>query len=155
LNGCCLTTPRVYFAQASDGLFFRRFAAIHPLYGTPGFAILAQAGWSAVLLVTGSYESLIDYALFSIWLFYALMVGAVMVLRRTRSGVPRPYRMWGYPVTPLVFVATTLWFLGNMLVTRPGPAFAGLGLTLTGIPAYFIWKRYGQPNRLAQIRGGK
>lgn len=141
LNGCCLTTPRVYFAQASDGLFFRRFARIHPRYGTPAFAILAQAGWSAVLLLTGSYETLIDYALFGIWVFYALMVAAVIVLRRTRPDVPRPYRMWGYPATPLVFLAITLWFLGNMLVTRPGPAFAGLGLTLTGIPAYLIWRR--------------
>jgi APA family basic amino acid/polyamine antiporter len=154
LNGCCLTTPRVYFAQASDGLFFRRFATVHPKYGTPAFAILAQAGWAAVLLVTGSYESLIDYALFGTWLFYALMIAAVMVLRRTRADVPRPYRMWGYPITPLLFLAVTLWFLGNMLVTRPVPALAGLGLTLTGIPAYFLWRRFGQPNRVPQ-RGWK
>jgi APA family basic amino acid/polyamine antiporter len=144
LNGCFLTTPRVYFAQATDGLFFRKFADIHPVYGTPAFAILAQAVWSAVLLLTGSYESLIDYALFGIWVFYGLMIGAVIVLRRTHPAVPRPYRMWGYPVTPLLFLATTLWFLGNMLVTRPGPAFAGLGLMLTGVPAYFIWTRYAR-----------
>ena len=144
LNGCCLTIPRVYFAQASDGLFFRKFAEVHPSYETPAFAILAQAGWAAVLLLTGSYEALIDYALFGIWLFYALMVAAVIVLRRTRADVPRPYRMWGYPVTPLVFLAITVWFLGNMLVTRPGPALAGLGLIMTGVPAYLVWKRYGQ-----------
>jgi basic amino acid/polyamine antiporter, APA family len=144
LNGCFLTVPRVYFAQAADGLFFRQFAEIHPDYGTPGFAILAQGAWSAVLLLTGSYESLIDYSLFGIWAFYGLMVAAVMVLRRTRAGVPRPYRMWGYPVTPLVFLAITIWFLGNMLVKRPAPALAGLGLILTGVPAYLIWKRYGQ-----------
>jgi len=142
LNGCCLTIPRVYFAQASDGLFFRRFADIHPKYGTPGFAILAQAGWSAMLLLSGSYETLMDYSLFGIWVFYALMVIAVIVLRRTHGDVPRPYRMWGYPVTPLVFLATTIWFLGNMLVTSPGPAFAGLGLILTGVPAYLLWKRH-------------
>jgi APA family basic amino acid/polyamine antiporter len=145
LNGCCLTIPRVYFAQASDGLFFRRFAEIHPRYGTPAFAIVAQSAWAAVLLVTGSYETLIDYALFGIWVFYALMVAGVIVLRRTRPDVPRPYRMWGYPVTPLVFLAITVWFLGNMLVTRPGPAFAGLGLILTGIPAYFVWRRHAHP----------
>jgi basic amino acid/polyamine antiporter, APA family len=145
LNGCCLTIPRVYFAQAADGLFFRRFADVHPRYGTPAFAIVAQSVWAAVLLVTGSYEALIDYALFGIWVFYALMVAGVIVLRRRRPDLPRPYRMWGYPVTPLVFLAITLWFLGNMLVTRPGPALAGLGLTLTGIPAYFIWKRSAHP----------
>jgi APA family basic amino acid/polyamine antiporter len=148
LNGCFLTVPRVYFAQAADGLFFRRFADIHPDYGTPGFAILAQGGWAAVLLLTGSYESLIDYSLFGIWVFYGLMIAAVMVLRRTRPDMPRPYRMWGYPLTPLVFLAITLWFLGNMLVTRPAPAFAGLGLMLTGVPAYLVWKRYGQRARL-------
>jgi basic amino acid/polyamine antiporter, APA family len=144
LNGCFMTIPRVYFAQAADGLFFRGFARIHPRFETPGFAIWAQAAWAAVLLLTGSYESLIDYALFGTWAFYGLMVAAVIVLRRTRPDLRRPYRMWGYPVTPLVFLAITIWFLGNMLVTRPVPAFAGLGLMLTGIPAYIVWRRYGQ-----------
>ena len=143
LNACFLTIPRVYFAQAADGLFFRRFANIHPDYGTPGYAILAQGAWSAVLVLTGSYESLADYALFGTWVFYGLMVAAVILLRRTRADLPRPYRMWGYPATPLVFVAITLWFLGNMLMTRPRPAFASLGLILTGVPAYLVWKRCG------------
>jgi APA family basic amino acid/polyamine antiporter len=142
LNGCFLTIPRVYFAQAADGLFFRQFADIHPRFGTPAFAICVQGAWAAVLVLTGSYESLIDYALFGIWIFYGLMVAAVIVLRRTRPEVARPYRMWGYPVTPLVFVAITVWFVGNMLVTRPGPAFAGLVLMLTGVPVYFLWQRY-------------
>jgi APA family basic amino acid/polyamine antiporter len=143
LNGCFLTIPRVYFAQAADGLFFRKFAEVHPKYGTPGFAILAQGVWAALLLLTGSYETLIDYALFGIWVFYGLMIGAVMVLRKTQPNLPRPYRMWGYPVTPVIFLAITAWFLGNMLVTRPGPAWAGLGLMLTGVPAYFLWQRFG------------
>jgi len=149
LNGCCLTIPRVYFAQASDGLFFRKFAHVHPRYGTPAFAIVAQTVWAAVLLVTGSYETLIDYALFGIWVFYALMVAGVLVLRHKLPDVARPYRMWGYPVTPLVFLAITVWFLANMLVTRPAPAFAGLGLILTGIPAYFIWRRSAHPHSAA------
>ena len=149
INGCCLTIPRMYFAQAADGLFFRRFADVHPRYGTPAFAIVAQTVWAAVLLLTGSYEALIDYALFGIWVFYALMVAAVIVLRRKRADVPRPYRMWGYPVTALIFLAITFWFLGNMLVTRPGPSFAGLGLILTGIPAYFIWRRSAHPQSAA------
>ena len=145
LNGCCLTIPRVYFAQASDGLFFHKFSEVHPRYGTPAFSIVAQSAWSAVLMISGSYEALIDYALFGTWIFYALMVAGVMILRRRRADVPRPYRMWGYPVTPLLFLAITMWFLGNMLVTRPGPALAGLGLILTGIPAYFIWRRSAHP----------
>ena len=144
LNGCFMTSPRVYFAQAADGLFFRKFAEIHPLNGTPGFAILAQGLWSAVLILSGTYESLIDYALFGIWVFYGLMIAAVIVLRRTRPDLPRPYRMWGYPLTPLAFLAITLWFLINMLITRPGASFASLSLMLTGVPAYFLWHRRRQ-----------
>ncbi len=142
LNGCFLTTPRVYFAQAADGLFFRKFAEVDPRHRTPGFAILAQAAWAAVLLLTGSYETLVDYALFATWLFYGLMVAGVIVLRRKRPDAPRPYRMWGYPVTPLLFVAITAWFVVNMLVTRPGPSLAGLALILTGIPVYRTWARH-------------
>ena len=141
LNGCFMTTPRVYFAQAADGLFFRKFAEIHPMNRTPGFAVLAQGLWSAVLILSGTYESLIDYALFGLWVFYGLMIAAVIVLRRTRPDLTRPYRMWGYPLTPLAFLAVTLWFLINMLVARPGASFASLGLMLTGVPAYFLWQR--------------
>jgi basic amino acid/polyamine antiporter, APA family len=152
LNGCFLTTPRVYFAQAADGLFFRRFAEIHPRYQTPAFAIVAQAVWSIALVLTGSYESLIDYALFAMWLSYGVMVGAVLVLRRTRPDAPRPYRMWGYPVTPLLFLAVTAWFLGNMLVTKPGPSLASLGLMATGLPAWLIWKGRPTATTAASVR---
>lgn len=149
LNGCFLTSPRVYYAQARDGLFFRRFAQIHPRYQTPSFAILAQCAWAAVLLITGSYETLVDYAMFALWLSYALMVAGVMVLRRKQPDLPRPYRMWGYPVTPTLFLAITAWFLINMLWTRPLPSLAGFALIAIGTPVYFLWARPGwhaQPN---------
>jgi APA family basic amino acid/polyamine antiporter len=141
LNGCFLTSPRIYFAQARDGLFFRRFAEVHPRYQTPGFAILAQGIWAAVLVVSGSYETLVDYAMFAIWLSYGLMVAGVIVLRYKQPGLARPYRMWGYPVTPALFVAITCWFLVNMLKTRPLPSLAGLLLIVAGIPVYFLWTR--------------
>jgi APA family basic amino acid/polyamine antiporter len=141
LNGAILTCPRIYFAQARDGLFFEKFGEIHPLYQTPGFSILAQGVWAAVLIVSGSYETLIDYAMFAIWLSYVFMIGGVMVLRRTQPELPRPYKMWGYPVTPVLFLLVAVGFLGNMLVTRPGPSLAGLGLILAGIPVYFFWRR--------------
>lgn len=141
LNGCFLTSPRVYFAQARDGLFFRKFGEVHPHYQTPGFAILAQAVWAAVLVVTGSYDTLVDYAMFATWLFYGLMVSGVMVLRKTQPDLPRPYRMWGYPFTALLFLAVTLWFLVNTIVSRPVPALAGLGLIVAGIPVYLLWHK--------------
>jgi basic amino acid/polyamine antiporter, APA family len=141
LNGCFLTSPRIYFAQARDGLFFRKFAEVHPKHQTPGFAIMAQGVWAAVLLISGSYESLLDYAMFAIWLSYGFMVAGVLVLRIKRPQLDRPYRMWGYPVTPILFLLITAWFLGNMIVTRPVPSLAGLGLILTGVPIYFFWAR--------------
>jgi basic amino acid/polyamine antiporter, APA family len=146
LNGCFLTSPRVYFAQARDGLFFRRFGEIQPQYQTPGFAILAQSAWAIVLLVSGSYETLLDYAMFALWLSYGLMVAGVIILRRKQPDLPRPYRMWGYPVTPVLFLAITGWFLINMLLTRPVPSLAGLLLIATGIPVYLVWTRRGAEN---------
>lgn len=144
LNGCFLTSPRVYFAQSRDGLFFRKFGEVQPRFQTPGFAILMQAGWALVLLVTGSYETLLDYAMFALWLSYGLMVAGVMILRRKRPDLPRPYRMWGYPVTPILFLGITAWFLGNMLWTRPIPSLASSLLIASGIPVYLFWARRGR-----------
>jgi APA family basic amino acid/polyamine antiporter len=141
LNGCFLTSPRIYFAQARDGLFFRKFATVHPRHQTPAFAILAQGVWAAVLLVSGSYESLLDYAMFALWLSYGAMVAGVIALRIKRPELTRPYRMWGYPVTAILFVAITVWFLANMILTRPVPSLIGLGLIAAGIPVYFFWTR--------------
>jgi len=107
LNGCFLTSPRLYFAQARDGLFLRRFGEIQPRFQTPGFAIVAQGLWAAALLISGSYETLLDYAMFALWLSYGVMVAGLIVLRRTHPGAPRPYHMWGYPTTALLFLAFT------------------------------------------------
>jgi APA family basic amino acid/polyamine antiporter len=141
LNGCFLTSPRVYFAQARDGLFFSRFAEVHPRFQTPAFSIVAQAVWAVVLLVSGTYETLAEYAMFGLWIFYGLMVLGVILLRIRRPELPRPYRMWGYPATPVLFLAVAVYFVGNTLVTRPGPSLAGLALIATGVPVYFFWRR--------------
>jgi len=141
LNGCFLTSPRVYFAQARDGLFFSRFGEVHPRFRTPAFAIVAQAVWAIVLLLSGTYETLAEYAMFAVWIFYGLMVLGVIVLRSQRPALPRPYRMWGYPATPLLFLAVTAYFVVNTLATRPGPSLAGLALIATGVPVYFVWRK--------------
>jgi basic amino acid/polyamine antiporter, APA family len=154
LNGCFLTTPRVYFAQARDGLFFRRFGSIQPRYQTPGFAILAQGAWALVLLVSGSYETLVVYAMFALWLSYGLMIAGVIILRRKQPDLPRPYRMWGYPVTPILFLAITAWFLVNMLWTRPVPSLIASLLVASGIPIYFVWAGRTDERRTARMGAG-
>ena len=147
LNGCFLTSPRVYFAQARDGLFFSKFATVHPRFQTPSFSIVAQAVWSIVLLLSGTYETLADYAMFALWIFYGLMILGVIWLRRTQPDLPRPYKMWGYPVTPLLFLAVTAYFIVNTLVERPRPSLAGLALIATGFPVYFLWRKKMRPDQ--------
>ena len=100
-----LTAPRVFFAMARDGVFFEAFADVHPRLLTPHVAILATGAWAAVLSLTGTFEQLATYVVFGQWIFFGLTVAAVIVLRRTRPDLPRPYRTWGYPVTPVVFIA--------------------------------------------------
>ena len=119
-NGAILTSSRIYFAQARDGLFFRKVAEIHPRFGTPAFSILLQGIWSAMLAVSGSYETLITYALFAMWTFHGMAVFSVLILRRKYPDRPRPYRMWGYPVTALLFVLFALWFVTQYIRHPPG-----------------------------------
>jgi basic amino acid/polyamine antiporter, APA family len=141
INGWAMAAPRIYFAQAQDGLFFKRFAAIHPRFQTPYFSILMFAAWSALLAITGTYESLASYAMYAAWVFYAMTSVAVLVLRRTRPDWPRPYRMTGYPVTLAIFAAVAVGFVVNTFVATPGPAITGTLLIAAGVPVYFIWKR--------------
>ena len=140
-NGNVLTAPRVFWAMAKDGLFFHRFAAVHPRFITPNVSILATGAWAAVLSLTGTFEQLAAYVIFGQWIFFGLTVGAVIVLRRTQPNLPRPYRTWGYPVTPIVFIAAALYISVNSLIQQPLNAFAGLGIILLGVPAYLYWKR--------------
>ena len=145
LNGNILTAPRIPFAQARDGLFFRRFGDIHPRFKTPSFAILVQGVWTSVLILTGSYETLFSYALLSAWLFYTLGVVAVWVLRRSRPDIPRPYKMWGYPVTLWLFVIVSVWFMLDALVNQPKTSCIALAIAAAGIPFYYLWRK-GSPS---------
>jgi basic amino acid/polyamine antiporter, APA family len=140
-NGVILTSPRLYFAQARDGLFFQKLAEVHPRFGTPAFSILAQGAWTSVLAVSGSYETLFSFVLFAMWLFHAMTVLGVCILRRKAPELPRPYRMWGYPVTPLLFTSFALWFVVNTFLTRPGSSLAGALIVASAVPIYYLWKR--------------
>ena len=140
-NGSILTSPRIYFAQARDGLFFRKLAEIHPRFRTPAFSILVQAVWTSILTLSGSYETLFSFVLFAMWLFHAMTVFGVLILRRKAPELPRPYRMWGYPLTPLLFTLFALWFVVNTFVTRPGSSLTGALIVVGGVPIYYLWKR--------------
>jgi basic amino acid/polyamine antiporter, APA family len=146
-NGWAMTAPRIYFAQARDGLFFHRFAAIHPRYQTPAFSIVVFGVWSGLLALTGTYETLASYAMFAAWFFYGLTAIGVLILRRREPDRPRPYRMPGYPVTLLLFVAVAAAFVMNTFIATPGPAIVGTLLIATGVPIYFFWKRSGAHSR--------
>jgi APA family basic amino acid/polyamine antiporter len=141
LNGRLMTQPRVYFAQALDGLFFKRFATVHPVYRTPSFSIAMQAAWSAVLILTGSFEALVDYRIFGIWMLNVITVAGVIRLRRTRPDWQRPYRMWGYPFSTLAFIVCGAAFMVNTLIARPRPSITGLAIMAAGVPMYYFWRR--------------
>ena len=140
-NSIALTSPRVYYAMAVDGVFFRRLAEVHPRFGTPAFAVAATASWSAVLAASGTFEQLLTYVVFVGWMFYALAAACIFIYRRRRNAEPLPYRVPGYPWTPAAFVVTVCLIVINTIVAQPLRAVIGLAVVLTGIPAYLVWRR--------------
>jgi APA family basic amino acid/polyamine antiporter len=127
--------------MARDGVFFSRLARVHPRYGTPADAIWAMALWAGLLTLTGGYEHLITLSGFANWIFFTMVVIAVIVLRRTHPDWVRPYRVPGYPFTVIVFVLVSSFFVVNTLVGSPRSSLMGLGLLLIGVPFYFRRKR--------------
>ena len=140
VNGCILTAARLPFAQARDGLFFAQFGRIHTRYQTPGFGIVAGGLWTAVLVLSGSYDSLYSYSILAAWIFYTLSVAAVYVLRKKMPDAPRPYRMWGYPYTLWTFVIVSIWFMVNAFINQSGPSLMALAIVATGVVAYRVWR---------------
>jgi APA family basic amino acid/polyamine antiporter len=141
VNGCILTAARVPFAQARDRLFFARFAEVHPRFRTPASAILWGGVWTAILILSGSYETLYSYSILAAWIFYTLTVAAVFVLRRKLPEATRPYRMWGYPFTLWLFVAVSVWFMLNAFRAQPWPSLMAFVIVATGALAFWIWRR--------------
>jgi basic amino acid/polyamine antiporter, APA family len=141
VNGCILTAARVPFAQAQDGLFFSRFGEVHPRFQTPARAIVWGGAWTAILVLTGSYETLYSYSILAAWIFYTMAVGAVFLLRRKLPNASRPYKMWGYPGTVILFIAVSVWFVINAFVTQPGPSLIACVIVVSGVVAYGLWRR--------------
>src|SRR5688572_3329589 len=139
-NGVALTAPRVYYAMARDGLFFHRLAEVHSRFHTPAFAVLAGSAWAAALAATGTFEQLFTYVVFSGWIFYALGAASIFIYRRRSPEATSPYRVPGYPFTPLLFIIAAAALVINTIATQPVRAAVGLGIVLLGAPAYLIWR---------------
>ena len=140
LNGSILTSARIPFAMARDGLFFSRFGELSKQTSVPVAAIILQATWASVLAISGTFDQLTDYVVFAGWIFYAATTAAVFVLRKKMPDAPRPYRTLGYPVVPMLFVLAAIALLINTWMTSRVESTAGLALIALGLPIYF-WQR--------------
>ncbi|MBM3787362.1 MAG: amino acid permease [Acidobacteria bacterium] len=140
LNGSILTGARVPYAMARDGYFFQKVAEVHPQYFTPANSIIALSAWSMLLVLTGSYDQLFTYVIFASWILYGMATASVIVLRRKRPDMPRPYRTLGYPVVPVIFVLVAVALIISTLQTSPVESLRGLGIMAIGIPFYLYWK---------------
>jgi APA family basic amino acid/polyamine antiporter len=127
--------------MARDGLFFSRVALVHPRYRTPSTAILAQAVWSSLLVLTATADALVNYTGFAIVLFAGTAVVALFVLRFREPDAPRPFRAWGYPVAPAIYAITSAAIVVNGLVAAPGPTGAGALIIAAGIPVFFVFRQ--------------
>jgi len=140
-----LCSPRVYFAMARDGLFFPKIAVVHPKFLTPHFSILLLGAWSLFLsLLLETFQKLFTFVVFGQWIFFGLTAGAVLILRKKRPDLPRPYKTLGYPAVPIVFIVASIFIFINSLIQQFrqalfGEVFLGLAIILLGIPAYLYW----------------
>jgi APA family basic amino acid/polyamine antiporter len=140
-NGLILSGARVYYAMAKDGLFFRKVGTLHPKYKTPAFSLAVQAVWTCLLCLSGTYGQLLDYIIFAVLVFYILTIAGLFVLRVKRPDADRPYKAFGYPVLPAIYIAMALFIDVVLLLYKPQYTWPGLAIVLLGIPVYFLWSR--------------
>jgi APA family basic amino acid/polyamine antiporter len=140
-NSGVLTAPRVFYAMAKDRLFFRQFADVHPRFHTPAVAIIAMGVWSAVLALSGTFEQLLTYVVFVGWIFYGLAGASIFVFRRRNPAALRPYRVPGYPWTPLLFVLAAAALVINTVAADWKDSAFGVVVLLSGLPAYLFWRK--------------
>jgi APA family basic amino acid/polyamine antiporter len=140
-NGLTMAGARVYYAMSGDGLFFKSVGKLHPKFKTPVAGLIVQAVWTAVLCISGSYGQLLDYIVFAVLLFYILTIVGLFVLRVKRPLEPRPYKAFGYPVLPILYIAMAGWICIVLLRYKPQYTWPGLIIVLLGIPVYLFWSR--------------
>jgi len=141
LHSSILANSRVPYAMAADGMFFKPLAKLSPRTRVPVNAVLAQAGWASVLAISGTFDTLTDSVVFASCLFYALSAAAVIIFRMREPDLPRPFRTWGYPFTPVIFVLVSVALLASALYATPKQALLGVGVIALGVPFYFYWSR--------------
>jgi APA family basic amino acid/polyamine antiporter len=141
LHASILATSRVPYAMARDRLFFQGLAKVSPRTHVPIRSLVALGVWSCVIALSGSYDQLTDSAIFALTLFYAFVAGSVFIFRRRMPDAPRPYRVWGYPIVPIVFIVVDAWLILRTIWDNPKQTAIGLGLILIGLPVYLIWAR--------------
>ena len=146
-NASVLSPSRIYYAMARDGVFFARLSQVSPRFGTPAFAILAGSAWAMVMAATGSFDQLLTYVVFAAWIFYGLGALSIFVYRRRQPHAPRPFRVPGYPVTPLLFVASAALLVLNTIVSQPTRAAIGIAVVFSGVPAFYWWRRSTRASR--------
>jgi basic amino acid/polyamine antiporter, APA family len=152
LNGSMMTGPRIFFAMADRGLFFRSIARVSPRYQSPSVAIWFATALGVVYVLFNDFQQLADKFILWIWPFYARAVAAVFVLRRTRPDLERPYRTWGYPVVPVLFLLASVGMVLNALWTDPVNTGVTFGIILCGLPVYLIWRaKGGAPGEVAAV----
>lgn len=151
-NGMTLAGARVYYAMSKDGLFFQSAGKLHPRYRTPAVSLLMQGLWTALLCISGSYGQLLDYIIFAALVFYVLTIGSLFVLRFRAPDAPRPYRAFGYPYLPLLYIVMAIWICFELLRYKPQYTWPGLVIVCLGIPVYFIWSRIGAKSEVILSR---
>jgi APA family basic amino acid/polyamine antiporter len=139
-NGLILAGARIYYAMARDRLFFASVGALNSNL-SPAPALLVQGAWASLLCLSGTYGQLLDFLIFSVMLFYILTIGGIFVLRRTRPEMARPYKTWGYPVLPAVYIVAALFIEIQLLRYKPQYTWPGLLIVLLGMPVYWVWKK--------------
>ena len=138
-----LAAPRIYYAMAKDGLFFKKVGGLNNK-GVPAFALIIQGIWSILLCLSGTYSNLLDYVIFAVLLFFTLTILAIFVLRKKRPDIDRPYKAFGYPIIPAIYILTTITIMIILLKYKPDYTFPGLAIVLLGIPVFFLWKKYNK-----------
>ncbi len=140
MNGSILTGARVPYAMAKDGIFFKGLSNVSESTHVPVLSIIVQAILSCLLALSGTFDQLTDYVIFSSWIFYAMCTGVVFVLRKRMPDAPRSYKTLGYPVVPIIFIVLAVLLLINTIITNPQGTLVGLGIILIGFPFYFYFK---------------